>query len=610
MARTPKHKSHSPKSPKKTNPSSHGKSHPSETPASSRLAKSPSLEAGLSASSHKSSTERRGWDGWGLSWLDGLVVVGLVLLIGWVFWGSLGGETLKWDDNKYLNPQENRVLRGGWSGLWAAWSSMFDSSWYPVLQTWFWLASQIAAWLDVPLLRVIKVGNGLLTLAGAVCFLRILVVRVGVAPLLACVLLGGVWLHPLRVESFAWASNARDTMSLFFLLWSLDAYLRGARVWGMWALLAALSKTSVVLVPLCFPLFAHLLESGRQAQQHPRSAPQRGMRGVVVWAVIAVILLAVGVAGYKDVAARNCALEEGWAGHIGTVACVQARYVARIISLTPPVAIPTVPWSCGWGWIQAVCFLGWVGLGGLALVLRKGAGRWVSVGVAWWFCAMLPIAGVIPIAFPIADRYTLLPMIGMALVCGAWFASLAREREAFALPHRSWLLWFALSCVVGMGIYTQRAVPIWQSDAQLWSYNARMVPNEWAVFLNLGGTAGGKGDFVKARSALERAWLLAPHRYLVLQSLFLARAVVLEPKVGVSLHQAFLFARNDREKLKQMLMSPYIYRHAPLISLIRFRIKSLDNPPTPKDACREERESRWRLHPDHPHRTKRSLGSL
>ncbi len=251
-------------------------------------------------------------------------------------------------------------------------------------------------------------------------------------------------------------------------------------------------------------------------------------------------------------------------------------------------------------------FGGLVGIGGAALWLREGAGRWFSVGVAWWFCAMLPIAGVIPIAFPIADRYTLLPMVGIALIGGAWWGSLVRARPALAKPQRSWWLWFAFSCVIGMGMYTRHAVAIWQTDEQLWSYNARLVPNEWAVFLNLGGTSGGKGEFPKARAALERAWLLAPHRYLVLQSLFLARAVVLEPKVGVSLHRAFLFARNDREKLKQMLMSPYIYRHAPLISLIRFRIKSLDQPPKPTEACRDERELRWRLHPDHPQRSARS----
>lgn len=592
MARNKKNKPHAPKPPKKMPAVPNLEPHHlnASAPAQASPTKPPTSPTGAAS----------------LSWLDRWVWMGMMVLIGWVFWGALGGEALKWDDNKYLNPQENRALQAGWAGLWVAWSSTFDNSWYPVLQTWFWLAARIAEGLGVSVVQVIKAGNGLLTLGGAWLFWRILVWRVRLVSCIACLLVGVVWLHPLRVESFAWASNARDTVSLFLLMWSLDAYLRGARTWWGWALLAALSKTSVVLMPLCFPLVAGLLEGAHPKSENAQNKQPKMVQGTLLWAVVAGVLLMIGVLGYREVVARNCLLEEGWAGHLGAVACLQARYVARIFSLAPPVAIPTVPWSCGWGWVQGLCFVGWLGLGGAALWLREGVGRWFSVGVAWWFCAMLPIAGVIPIAFPIADRYTLLPMVGITLIVGAWWRSVMRARSSLAKPRHAWLLWFAFSCVIGMGMYTRHAVAIWQTDEQLWSYNARLVPNEWAVFLNLGGTSGGKGDFPKARAALERAWLLAPHRYLVLQSLFLARAVVLEPKVGVSLHRAFLFARNDREKLKQMLMSPYIYRHAPLISLIRFRIKSLDQPPKPTEACRDERESRWRLHPDHPQRSARS----
>jgi hypothetical protein len=161
-----------------------------------------------------------------------------------------------------------------------------------------------------------------------------------------------------------------------------------------------------------------------------------------------------------------------------------------------------------------------------------------------------------------------------------------------------WLL--GLSMLVGLAIHTHRASSIWTSPQRLWAYNLQHAPNEWAVHLNAGGYAGGKGRFQEARQGLEEAWKLAPHRLVPLQSLFLARAVILEPQMGVQMHQAFLASIHRPDRLKKLLMSPYFHRHAPLVDLIRFRYKALQKKPSIAEVCKEERERRRRAHPHRP----------
>ena len=150
--------------------------------------------------------------GWLKPWGMGLLVFGLVLAC---YWPSLRGELI-WNDREYVPTPQLRSLEG----LGRIWMQPgATEQYYPLLYSALWL--QCRLWGEQPL------GYHLVTLA----------LHAGAAVLFALVLLRlaipGAWLaallfalHPVNVESVAWITEQKNTLSLVFYLAAALVYLR------------------------------------------------------------------------------------------------------------------------------------------------------------------------------------------------------------------------------------------------------------------------------------------------------------------------------------------------------------------------------------------------
>ncbi len=163
------------------------------------------------------------------------------------YWPALSG-TLLWDDAAHVTSPELQSL----TGLWRIWFSPgATQQYYPLLHTAFWMEHRL--WGDAVL------GYHLTNLAQhalAAC----LVVAIG-----RYLKLSGAWLaglvfalHPICVESVAWISEQKNTLSGVFYLGSALLYLRFHRtrrrlLYG-WALalfvFALLTKTVTATLPI------------------------------------------------------------------------------------------------------------------------------------------------------------------------------------------------------------------------------------------------------------------------------------------------------------------------------------------------------------------------
>jgi hypothetical protein len=518
-----------------------------------------------------------------------LALIGLLL---WLYAPGLNGELLNWDDDKYLTAAKNPILAAGWRGLILAWTQSFDQSWYPILQSYLVLASQVALWSGIELITLIKIGNLLLAVLSGLLMLRITVFSYGLHPAVAFVLVALFWVHPLRIETVVWAANVRDSLSLLFILAALQLYLMQRKTWMIAALLASLSKTAVCLVPFGFPLIAMLRTNtiwcrDRQAQVSSKTT-------LLIWLIVVLGLLGAGIFFYRGTAEENCALADNLWQHLATVVCVQVRYFARLFDWQPPLAVPTLPLLCTKLWFQIVSLIAGIALlMGVSLLWWKSKARIFTTAFAWWLLAMLPVMGIIPLAFPIAERYTLLPLLGFCLIAAAVIA----QRCVLISWAGYSLIGILVLAILGLSLHTRNSINIWISSQNLWAYNIKKTPNEWAVQINAGGIAGAGEDFTTAKRHLELAWALAPYRSVTLSSLFLARAIELEPKLGVYLYRSFLASRNNIKQLNKLLDYPFFVRHSSLIELIEFRIRFLtQNTPTAV-ICNRERKMRWLHHP-------------
>ena len=135
-----------------------------------------------------------------------------------------------WDDDEHLTRSDLRSLHG----LVQIWTQLGSTQqYYPVVHTVFWVEHRI--WGDT--LLYYHLTNILLHVASALLLVKILRELKIPGPWFA----GAVFaLHPVQVESVAWISELKNTLSGLFLLSSAFLYLRFDRARRLGAYLAAL----------------------------------------------------------------------------------------------------------------------------------------------------------------------------------------------------------------------------------------------------------------------------------------------------------------------------------------------------------------------------------
>lgn len=175
-----------------------------------------------------------------------IVALALPLAALAAYWPALRGGFV-WDDDGHVTRPELRPL----AGLWRIWSEPgATQQYYPVLHSAFWLEHRM--WGDSPL--GYHLANVLLHLAACLLLFRLLRRLDVPGALLAAAVFA---LHPVCVESVAWISEQKNTLSTVFYLGAALAYLdfdegrrrgRYALATGLFVL-ALLSKSVTASLP-------------------------------------------------------------------------------------------------------------------------------------------------------------------------------------------------------------------------------------------------------------------------------------------------------------------------------------------------------------------------
>jgi tetratricopeptide (TPR) repeat protein len=145
-------------------------------------------------------------------WRFGALFLGLALFC---YWPALRGGFV-WDDQAHVTRQDLQSV----SGLGRIWFDLHSTQqYYPVLHSAFWVEHRL--WGDETL------GYHLVNVAlhvAAACLLVLILLRLNVP---GAVLAGTIFVvHPVCVESVAWMSEQKNTLSLVFYLGSALLYLR------------------------------------------------------------------------------------------------------------------------------------------------------------------------------------------------------------------------------------------------------------------------------------------------------------------------------------------------------------------------------------------------
>jgi hypothetical protein len=307
-------------------------------------------------------------------------------------------------------------------------------------------------------------GENLLWHAGSVLLAFALLRRLTGAlwpSFLAAALFG---LHPMRVESVAWATERKDVLSVFFGLAALWAYARYAERPGVGrylgvALALALSLLAKPML-LTLPLLLLLLDYWPLRRRASARLLLEKLPLFALAAVIGVVTMASrdrsGAAVSLDVlplSARlaNAATAYGW-------------YLATTFWPSSLGALYPHPYGA-WSPLQALGGAGLL-LSLTTLTLWQARRRpWLLVGWLWFVVTLLPVIGLAQGgAQAWADRFSYWPHLGL-FVAAVW--GLGEVVERLRVP--SWVCRSAGALILGsLGALTWVQVGYWRNAATLW----------------------------------------------------------------------------------------------------------------------------------------------
>jgi protein O-mannosyl-transferase len=390
------------------------------------------------------------------------------------YWPAWFGTPV-WDDGGHLTGADLQSLEG----LWRIWASPgATQQYYPLTHTAFWIQSHLwgDAWVGYHLTNI--------TLhATSACLLAVVLERLRVSG--ACLAALVFALHPVHVESVAWMSELKNTLSGALFLGALLSYLRfdadrRTSLWIVSALLfclALLSKTTTATLPVVVLLIVWW----RQGQLGWR----RDVWPLVPFAVVAAVMAVVTIA-----------MERGAIGAVGaefSLAPVERVLVAGratwfyLWSLVWPVGLSfNYPrWQLDAASVAQWLFpLALLGAFVLLFIKRDSWGRSPVAALAGFVVMAAPALGfvsVYPFRFSfVADHFQYLASLSAIAATAAALAVYAGPRLSAATRNVGV---FALACVLMTLTWQQSAT--YRSEDVLYRATIEQNPASWLAHGNL-----------------------------------------------------------------------------------------------------------------------------
>ena len=404
-----------------------------------------------------------------------------------------------WDDDRYVT--KNPALLDA-HGLAAAWTTLDATvQYYPLTHTTFWIEHRL--WGLDP--RGYHVVNALLHATAAVLVWRLLVL-LGVP---------GAWLasavfalHPVHVESVAWITERKNTLSAVFYLASAHAFLswalgeaRGFRrpaTASALFLAALLSKTVTATLPVALALVLW----GK------RGALRRAETGWLVPMLAAGAIFGAITHHLErtQVGAEGADWVLAFPARIVLAGRIVWFYLGKLVWPHPLVFIYPrwVPEpASALSWLPAA---GVVGLLAAAWGLRARFGRLPFASIAYFIVSLAPALGfftVYPMRYSwVADHFQYLASLGpIVLVCAC--AGTAAAGRPFARPA-------AAAVLLALGVATSSRCLAFATEETLWRDTLAHNPDAWIAHNNLGILLAQRGASSEAASHFERVLALRP----------------------------------------------------------------------------------------------------
>jgi tetratricopeptide (TPR) repeat protein len=433
----------------------------------------------------------------------------LALVVFYIFFQLRSHQYVGYDDPIYVS--ENAHVKAGLTLDGARWAmtATDGGNWHPLT----WLTYMLDAQLfgtqpGVQLLSnaVLHYLNSLLVFG----FLFIATRRVWSSGFVATLFA----VHPLHVESVAWAAERKDVLCSFFFLLAILLHCRYAQTRSRLLyvsvivafILGLMSKGMIITLP-----FVLLVVDFWPLQRWSQKEWQR-LRPLVIekiplflFIIPAAIITLKAQQQAGSVATAIPLLPRCANATIAYVAYLGKTFWPTDLAVFYPYRVIIAPSLA----IMALLFL----LAVTALVMRQSAVRpYLAAGWFWYLGILVPVIGIVQIGLQsMADRYTYLSLIGI-------FAALTWL--AVDLIHSKILLGSTAAAVIAiLAILANQQAGYWQDSVTLFTHAVAVTPANATAKGNLGAALNALGDSEGAAQVWREAIAENPDRPDLLRNL-------------------------------------------------------------------------------------------
>jgi protein O-mannosyl-transferase len=422
---------------------------------------------------------------------------------------------VNWDDDNYIvnNPHVKAGLT--WATVKWAFTTYDHANWAPLS----WLSHA----LDCQLFGLNPLGHHyvsvLIHAANAVLLFLLLQSATGfrwrslmVAALFA--------VHPVNVESVAWAAERKNVLSMLFFLLAFQAYVRYTRrpalsryaaVFLLFAL-GLLSKSQVITFPCLLWLWdywpLHRIFTPTTAETFRRKGVSP--RAWRLWLVLEKLPLfglcaasaVITTQAEKAGGAVRSLSQYSLSLRLETAVISYVRYLGKafwptkLVALYPHATRLYPAWQVGLAVLLLLLITAWV------LIAQQR--RYRAVGWFWFLGSLVPMIGLVQVGYQaMADRFVYIPLIGILVMVTWLIADWATQHrissKTLAIP--------AVFLLAVLGTLTYKQVGYWHDVETFWRRTLAGTQDNYVAEVNLGEFLYGEDRIDEAathfRSALE-----------------------------------------------------------------------------------------------------------
>ena len=448
-----------------------------------------------------------------LEFLIGVAVLTALVLS--VFGQTISHPFISYDDPYYIT--QNPIVLKGLTGEGIRWAFRISiGNWHPT--TW------ISHMLDVEIFGLNAGGHHMVSVflhvANTVLLFSLLRAMSGAfwKSLVVAALFG---IHPLRVESVAWAAERKDVLSSFFGLCSLTAWLGHLHRPSRWRSIGALGLFSLGLAakPMLMTIPAVLLlldwwPLGRFPRTSHYSAHYRSFlpsRALLVEKV-PFLLLSVASLAITVIAQTRNAVDYVRPDYLLRVANALVSYTVYLAKFVWPSNLGVLyPYPAGGVPLWKSLAAGLILLTVTAIALRFARRfPYCLTGWFWYLTTLIPVIGLFQVgAQARADRYTYLPLVGISIGVVWLFGDAAHHSQRDRRMSGAFAA-VAVFLLAGTAFLQTR---LWRDGIALYRHTVEATRDNLVISYNLGTDLKSMGRYQEAIAPFKEVLRIDPHHY-------------------------------------------------------------------------------------------------